>query len=261
MAEEIAPPARPGGSGGSPIQKGERFASKHKVLVIGGGGALAFLYLSTRGKSSTLALTPDTTALPTVDESTGGAGTDDPGPTNDDPTLPPDDTTPTTDPTTPTDAPTDPAPVPAPITLGPTAPTPTVPSPAAAPPPPVLTQGGVASGTLSTDPAQTTVPAPPPSATTAPQGVPTYQDVPGFFTNLQTYTRATGEVDLWHHYTSGTRKGDKVMVSVVGTTTKNIVPPASDGWVRASIISSADYERPIGSVQYESTHTATVGGP
>lgn len=245
MAEETTTAPPPHG-GGSPLQKGERWVGKHKVIALGGGGLLAFLLLSQRGKNVTI---PGTViqANPTPE----GTGADGGGDSTDD--TPPEseidapaaDPTPTS--TDPVPTATDPTPQ-SPIAAAPT-PGPTPAAPAPAPSIPTVT---TVPNTIST--------VPPPPAVQATQAV-QYIDVPGYYSEILGYTKSTGQIRMWHNYTSGTRKGDLVMAGVVANFPKNqTTPPA--GWGAARVLSGhEDWESFQRSVQYEVTHQAAVTKP
>lgn len=216
-----------GGGGGGEVQKAEKWIGKHKVAALGGGGLLAFLLLSRRGSGTITAADPSagtgplSPAAPDTEGQVGGPDL----PVAPDAPIPPDAPVPPDAPSPP-DAPPPAEPL-APIEPGPVAPTPSQP----------------------TQPPRKGVPRPGTHAPPPSQPTPKPKEK-GYFSTLQAYTRADGSVYTWHHYTSGTRKGDKVRVEFVGKTTPRIVPPARDGWHPATL-NMGDYERHTGTTQYE----------
>lgn len=234
MADPVTTTGPPASTSGGGLARAQRWIGSHKVLAIGGGGVLAFLFLSRRG---TGVIAP--AAVAATDESgTGGGGG---GGGEGDETLPPDTPLPPDDPPPP-DTAAPPAEQP-PISLGPTAPTPTPPTPSAPKSPPL---------TISTVPAQTS-----PAA----QPTVTYSDVPGYMTVLQV-VRGNGHVQTWHHYTSGTRKGDKLKMDDVGVAWGWPWRSAPAGWSPATgVISDSVYQRTLSQVQYEVTHQAVTNTP
>lgn len=238
------PPHTGGRSSGGPLGKVESFVGKHKLVVFGGGALAFILLLSQKGKTSTIqgaTVAPtDETGVDTGNDTTSGEG-------DETETPPPDDTT-TTDDTPTADAP---------VELPPPDPGPSAPvAPIAAPPTPAK----LAPPTISSDPSQST-PAGGTPTTQAPAPV-HYQDVPGYYTELQVI-RTSGETQTWHHYTSGTRKGDVVFVSSQGTAWGWPYRSTPAGWTPGglSYIPSTMYYRVLNTVQYELTHTATTIAP
>jgi hypothetical protein len=92
----------------------------------------------------------------------------------------------------------------------------------------------------------------PPRTTAQHQTPPT---APGFYTELQGYRRSTGHVYKYHHYTSGTKKGQLVNAGDLGkvpgvSKPSTFTPPAKDGWHR-STVTPTDFERTVGQTKYE----------
>lgn len=232
MADTATSTATPPAS--SPITKAERWAASHKVLVGAAGLGGAFLLLSRRGSTQTI---QGAAVAPTDETST------DLGSTTDDPAEGAEPDVPIPDEPVPADAPVTPDPV--------VAPPPVTPAIAVAPPAPApVTPPSVAKPVLSTVPAQT-------SPSIAKQVA--YDTVPGYYSTIQAYDRKTGDAYEWHHYTSGTRAGDKVRAGFLGNYGKNI-RPTGNGWAPGTL-GMGDYERFMGSTQYESTQVARVTKP
>lgn len=233
MAETATtPPAANGNGPQAEVKKAEKWAGKHKVVLGVAGVGAAFLLLSRRGSG---VIQGDTVAA-TNETGIDAGGTGDDAPLNEDPALP-EEPAPTPESPPPAEAPQTPPPAPQ------VAPPPAAP-PAPSPP--------------ASKPTVTT--APTPAQPQAPHV--TLRDVPGYYTELQTYTRSTGEVQKWHHYTSGTRKGDMTYGGSLGKTTKNLTLAslAKDGWER-STLGKGDFQRVVGQVQYEVTHEAVTNTP
>lgn len=89
-------------------------------------------------------------------------------------------------------------------------------------------------------------PTPTPKAPT-----PKAPSAPGYYVPIQSYDM-NGDVYQWHHYTSGSRKGDKVKLSKLGNVGRLPAgPPAKDGWHKGTL-NMGDYERVSGdAVKYE----------
>lgn len=219
----------------SPLQKAEKWAGNHKVVVGVAGLGGAFLLLSRRGSSTIQGAAVAATDETGVD--IGSTGDDEPIqdiepepdiPVVEDPPVTPD--------------PDSPAPVvdaPVPVT-----PTLTAPPPAAAP----VTPGP----TISTVPSET-------SRSIANQVK--YTTVPGYYSVIYAYTKSTGDAYEWHHYTSGTRAGDKVRVNLLGNYGKNINAAKLGNGFAPGTLGMGDFERYVTSVQYESTQVAAVTTP
>lgn len=240
MAEETTPP--PAASGGNPTVKAERWARKHKVVVGAAAIGAGFLLLSRRGQGGVI----QGPAVAATDERSGGVSTGDDAPVDEDPALP----------VLPDPEPAAPVPdVPPPVEPLPPAPVPEITAPPATttPIPPTITPSPAPGPTLSTVPSQT--------SKSIQQEV-KYETVPGYYSEIQAYDSKSGLAYAWHHYTSGTRKGDKVRVNALGNYGKGINPTklAGQGWSRGTL-GMGEYERYVKSVQYESTQVARVTTP